>query len=306
MTALFSYRQVNRFSRSLADLKNELVKQHREGYENLDSKVEVVENNILRLKKEGYVEADDFSKISKRALESTVLVASDKDISKINFSGDTLVVDDPGLSGAGTGFFVRNDGYIVTAQHVINAISGEIMVLTSDGKRYKATIANTNDGSDLAIIKIDGNGDFPAVQLGYFDNIIPGDDIGFVGFSLSIGVVKPLIYRGNLSAKGVDKIGTKVFSINAFVNRGNSGGPVFSAKTGRVIGMLSARQRDVSSSQFIQLPAGYNSALMLGGIDPVKFNVDLYNETVKLVGDVSQVGIGLVYSLDGIGALLDK
>lgn len=64
--------------------------------------------------------------------------------------------------------------------------------------------------------------------------------------------------------------------------------------------MLSARRRDISSDQFINLPSGYNSALMLGSIDPVKFNVDLYNQTVKLVGDVSQVGIGLVYSLDDV------
>lgn len=227
--ALSAYKQVNLLSRDLAGLKKELVEQYQNEYQNLDLKIETAENGLLNLKKEGYVEADDFSKISQRIFDSTVLVASEQEVGKINFSGDILTVEDSSLSGAGTGFFVRKDGYIVTARHVVDAIGGDIMIFIPNGKKYKARVVGGDDKSDLAILKVEGD-NFPAVQLGYFDNIISGDYVGFIGFSLSTGVVKPLIYRGNISGKGFDGTGAKIFSINAFVNRGNSGGPFFQLK----------------------------------------------------------------------------
>lgn len=265
-------------------------------YRDLDSKLENVEINLLKLKEEGYVEADEFSDISQRISKSTVLITGTDDISEINKANSEKEL--------ASGFFVREDGYIVTAKHAVDAIGRDnIFVFTFSGKQYKARVIDLDDISDVALIKVDAGG-FPAVPFGYFDNLQVGDEIGFVGFSLNTSISKPLVYRGVVSAKGTDDKGAKVFSINAFVNKGNSGGPVFSAETGRVVGMVSARQRDVSSNRYISLPSNYQSAFMLGGVDPLKLSVELYNKTVELVSDVSQVGVGIVFSLDRVGVLI--
>ncbi len=304
IAVLFQW-QINQTKKEVKKIGEDLNNKLSALYRDLDSKLESAENNLLKLKEKGYVEADEFSDISQRISNSTVLVVASSDVPKLNQVGSAFTAKEADFKkGLASGFFVRQDGYIITAKHTADSIGHDnIFVFDSSGKQYKARITNLDEVYDLALIKIDGAG-FPAVPIGYFDNLQVGDEIGFVGYSFNAQIAKPLVYRGVVSAKGIDIKGAKAFSINAFVNKGNSGGPVFSAKTGRVIGMVSARQRDVSTNRYISLPPNYQSGLALGGIDPLKLNIDLYNRTVDLVSDVSQVGIGIVFSLDRVEELI--
>ena len=272
----------------------------------LDSKIEASENKIIKLQKEGFVEKDEFSDIAEKIRTAAVLISNSDKINKFSISENILLAKgDVPFEGVGTGFFINADGYVATAKHVVDAIGEkEIFIKTSGNKEYQAALIKTDEKSDIAILKISAKS--PAfVQLGYYDNLKVGDEVGFIGFSLNTGIIGQLVHQGVVSAKGTDNNGSKIFTINAFVNKGNSGGPVFSAKTGRVLGIISGRQRDVSSEKFINLPANYQSGLTLGSIDPLKLNIQLFNETLKVVGDVSQVGIGIIYSADELRKMLE-
>lgn len=302
LVLFFSYSNSRKVRQELSTTKAELQEKQERSFAQLDSKLERLENQTLKLKEQGYVEADDFSDVSKRVLEATVLVANSKETAQLSPSGEVITIKEENVKGGGgTGFFINSDGMVATAKHVVEAIGQDNLVvrLPSSGKQYQAQVIASHDKSDVAILKINAS-NTPFVEVGYYENTQVGEDIGFVGFALEAGLQKPLIHRGIISAKGVDLSGEKIVTINAFVNKGNSGGPVFSAKTGRVLGVLSARQRDVASNQFISLPPGYSSGFSLGGVDPLKLSVDLYNQTLGVVGDIAQVGIGIAYPMDTV------
>lgn len=267
-------------------VREELEQKDQELAIQFDTEDERLENQILKLQKEGFVEKEEFAGIAEKARRATVLITE---------SGSSFLVGESPKSGSG--FLVSSEGQIVTARHVVDEIGNSLTVTLADGKRFPAKIISKDDKLDIAIIKIEGAG-FPFLKTGHFDNIAAGEDVGFVGYVLSGGTTKTLIHRGVVSSKTELADGVKFFTINAFVNHGNSGGPVFSAKTGRVLGVLSSRQREATESRFLKLPANYKPAFSLGGVDPLGLSVDLYNKTLATIGDVSQIGIGIVYPIN--------
>ena len=66
--------------------------------------------------------------------------------------------------GQGSGFFISSDGFAVTNNHVVEKAES-VEVTTDDGKTYTAKVIGTDPRTDLALIKIDGRSDFPAVKL---------------------------------------------------------------------------------------------------------------------------------------------
>jgi serine protease Do len=141
------------------------------------------------------------------------------------------------VTGEGSGFFITADGYAVTNNHVVDHAK-TVQVTTNDGKVYAAKVVGTDPKTDLALIKVDGHGDFPFVQ---FANQTPqiGDWVIAVGnpFGLSETVT-----AGIVSARGRD-IGAGPYDdfiqIDAPINKGNSGGPTFNVD-GQVVGVNTA------------------------------------------------------------------
>ncbi len=283
----------------LESIKSELSRTQQESFTELDKKLERLENLTLKLKEQGYVERDEFRDLSAKILSATVLVTSTKEGITLSPTGEITTTKELDPNGSsGTGFFVSSDGLIATARHVVEAIGADnLLVVLSSGQKLNAKLMAADERADIATIKVEGS-NYPALELGHFENLQTGEEIGFAGFALTTGITKPLVYRGVVSAKGTDQNGAQIFSINAFVNRGNSGGPVFSAKTGRVLGVMAARQKDKTSEKIVKLPPNYAPAVTFGGTDPVRLSVELYNKTLDIVGDVSQVGIGIAYSAD--------
>ena len=140
----------------------------------------------------------------------------------------------------GSGFFITDDGYIVTNYHVIEN-GTDITVSTYDGKSYKANIVGSDSKNDIAVIKIDAWSQ--AVTLGSSDSLSVGDDIMVIGnalgslsYSFTDGIVSHL-------ARSITMTGgttMNMFQTNAAINSGNSGGPVYNMD-GEVIGIASAK-----------------------------------------------------------------
>lgn len=141
-----------------------------------------------------------------------------------------------GLS-QGSGFFISQDGYVVTNNHVVqNAV--EVQVVTDDGKELSAKVIGTDPRTDLALLKVNQSGDYRYVPLAGAKPRI-GDWVLAVGNPFGLGGT---VTAGIVSAQGRD-IGSGPYDdfiqIDAAVNRGNSGGPTFN-QSGEVIGVNTA------------------------------------------------------------------
>jgi serine protease Do len=125
----------------------------------------------------------------------------------------------------------------VTNNHVVDKAE-HVDVTTDDGKTYTAKVIGTDDRTDLALIKVEGRGDFPFVHLGDKPPRI-GDWVIAVGNPFGLGGT---VTAGIVSARGRD-IGAGPYDdfiqIDAAVNKGNSGGPTFDVD-GNVIGVNTA------------------------------------------------------------------
>ena len=140
-------------------------------------------------------------------------------------------------TGQGSGFFISADGYAVTNNHVVDKAES-VEVTTDDGKTHTAKVIGTDPRTDLALIKVEGGGDFPYVRLSDQAPRI-GDWVLAVGNPFGLGGT---VTAGIVSARGRD-IGAGPYDdfiqIDAPVNKGNSGGPTFDVD-GNVIGVNTA------------------------------------------------------------------
>lgn len=141
--------------------------------------------------------------------------------------------------GAGSGFFVAANGYIVTNNHVV-AEATEITVKLADGRELEARLVGRDEDTDLAVIKVDGT-DFPFVSFEETAQPRVGDWVIAVGNPFGLGGTAT---AGIVSAQGRGEVDnntpyTDYLQIDAAINRGNSGGPTFDIY-GRVIGVNSA------------------------------------------------------------------
>jgi len=135
--------------------------------------------------------------------------------------------------GAGSGFFISADGYIVTNNHVV-ADATEITVKLSDERELTARLIGRDESTDLAVIKVEG-GNFPFVSFEQSAEPRVGDWVIAVGNPFGLGGTAT---AGIVSARGrdIDSAYVDYIQIDAAINRGNSGGPTFDVY-GRVIGV---------------------------------------------------------------------
>jgi serine protease Do len=141
------------------------------------------------------------------------------------------------ITGEGSGFFITADGYAVTNNHVVDHATS-VQVTTDEGKVYAAKVVGTDPKTDLALIKVDGNEDFPFVKFAEHAPQV-GDWVVAVGNPFGLGGT---VTAGIVSARGRD-IGAGPYDdyvqIDAPINKGNSGGPAFDVN-GNVIGVNTA------------------------------------------------------------------
>lgn len=144
-------------------------------------------------------------------------------------------------AGAGTGFIITNDGYIVTNKHVVSDTTAEYTVFTNDGKSFPAKVVARDPLNDLAVVKIDGQG-LPVVDLGNSDDLKIGQWVIAIGNALgefqntvTVGVVSATERRLDLQSEVLEGL----IQTDAAINSGNSGGPLLNVG-GQVVGINTA------------------------------------------------------------------
>lgn len=152
--------------------------------------------------------------------------------------------------GAGSGFIVSPDGYIVTNKHVVEDPNADYTVILNDqnnfGKKLTAKVLARAPDNDIAILKIDG-ANLPFVTLGDSSNIQVGQTVITIGYALgqfdntvSKGVISGLSRKITADgAQSAPETLTGLIQTDAAINPGNSGGPLLDI-TGKAIGMNSA------------------------------------------------------------------
>ena len=153
----------------------------------------------------------------------------------------------PQVAG-GSGFFITDDGYIVTNNHVVEE-ANRIDVVTQDNRRFSARLIGRDPTTDIAVIKVEGKS-FPTTRFGNVDNTRVGEWVLAVGNPLDIGLT---VTSGIVSAKGRSlgilrqnlqdgQVGNAVedfIQTDAAINPGNSGGPLVNLR-GDVVGVNTA------------------------------------------------------------------
>ncbi len=148
-------------------------------------------------------------------------------------------------SGTGSGFVIRDNGYIVTNNHVVEtaADGGEITVHFSDGRKLAAEIVGRDANYDIAVVKVDATG-LPAVVLGNSDGVVVGDLAIAIGSPLGLdgtvtaGIVSALDRPVTAGGQGATSF-INAIQTDAAINPGNSGGALVNS-AGEVIGVNSA------------------------------------------------------------------
>ncbi|WP_429808131.1 Do family serine endopeptidase [Ensifer sp. B1-9] len=138
----------------------------------------------------------------------------------------------------GSGFFISEDGYLVTNNHVVSD-GAAFTVILNDGTELDAKLIGKDSRTDLAVLKVDDKRKFTYVGWADDSKVRVGDWVVAVGNPFGLGGT---VTSGIISARGRD-IGSGPYDdylqVDAAVNRGNSGGPTFNL-SGEVVGINTA------------------------------------------------------------------
>lgn len=168
---------------------------------------------------------------------------------------------------AGTGVIVHPDGYILTAHHVISN-ARRIVVVTPGEFRAPAIVASTDADHDLALLKIETVG-LSEAPIGYAGAVRLDEEIIVIGYQFGLRDVS--VSRGRIAAvrtRGVNR----VFQVDAAVNPGNSGGPVFN-QLGEVVGIVTTKFTHPSGIA----PEGMGFVVPISYATPLLANIPDFN-----------------------------
>ena len=194
----------------------------------------------------------------------------------------SISVHDGQNSGVGSGFIVREDGYIATAYHVIADMT-RIEVILADESRYEAQMIGGDALTDLALLKIEATGLSP-VTLGSSSSLSSGE------VSYCLRAVKIYGEGGRTLEKKM-----KLIQTNAPVNPGNSGCPLFDSR-GQVIGMVTMKLGSQFTGMGFAIPAdgaaGILEAMRTGETltDELLAAVSVRAASLGIVGEAYEIG----------------
>ena len=200
--------------------------------------------------------------ITKAALDSVVEIRTES-VQMDSWMGQYVT------EGAGSGVIIKENGYIITNNHVVAGASN-IIVTTTDKKEYEATLIGTDADTDVAVIKINAKG-LKAATMGNSDQLNVGDlavaignPLGELGGTVTAGIISALDRSISIDGKTMTLLQT-----DTSINPGNSGGGLFN-QYGQLIGVVVAKSSgsDVEGLGFaipINRTADVASQLMKGG-----------------------------------------
>ncbi|MFD7308056.1 trypsin-like peptidase domain-containing protein [Promicromonospora sp. NPDC059942] len=158
----------------------------------------------------------------------------------------SIQVESQAGGAEGSGVVLDSQGRVLTNNHVVSGAQ-TVQVTLSDGSVYDAKIVGTDPTTDLAVVQLtDPPSDLKPAKFGNSDDVVVGEPVMALGNPLGLantattGIVSALDRPVTASAEdGSDQVVTNAIQIDAAVNPGNSGGPLFNA-SGEVIGITSS------------------------------------------------------------------
>jgi S1-C subfamily serine protease len=194
--------KLNDLSSSILEMQN--------GLKTVNSQIGSLDTELVKLKASA---STDFSGIIEDAIKSVVTI-------KTNL-------------GQGSGFFITDEGYVVTNEHVIDGVTAAVIV-TYDGETHTVTLIGKDVNMDIALLKINDTS-YPRLTLGNSNDVQVGEKVIAIGnplglqFSVSEGIVSAIHREGD---NGINAY----IQTDASLNPGNSGGPLID-KEGEAIGI---------------------------------------------------------------------
>jgi S1-C subfamily serine protease len=204
----------------------------------------------------------------------------------------------PRFAFRGTGFVAGDGNLLVTCAHVVDSDiqpgnEGRLVVLSSNGKGAgqirRAEVLEVDKVHDLTVLRFDGK-PLPALDLGKAASVREGQSVAFMGFPLggALGFA-PVTHRGMVSsitnvalpsptAKQLDERSIsrlregafEMLQLDATAYPGNSGGPLFDAETGEVVGVVNMVTLKGTRESALTHPSGISYAI------PVEFVLQLH------------------------------
>lgn len=142
-------------------------------------------------------------------------------------------------SSLGSGVIVAAEGLVVTNNHVIEG-ADEVRVALSDGREFESTVVLRDESADLAVLRINNGGQFPALNFASSDGLAIGDLVLAIGNPFGVGQT---ITSGIVSAVARNRVGVSEFGFfiqtDAAINPGNSGGALVDM-AGNLVGINTA------------------------------------------------------------------
>jgi serine protease Do len=163
-----------------------------------------------------------------------------------NIAGQPLITREKTQA---SGFIIDPSGIIVTNRHAVSG-AADIIVTLDDGTRLSGTALAEAPQSDIALLKVDAARQLPSAGFGNSDELLPGDPVYVIGNPFGFGST---VTSGIVSALDRDtpESGAGSFiQIDAALNRGNSGGPVFDLH-GKVVGISTALYSPAPETGFV-------------------------------------------------------
>lgn len=220
-------------------------------------KEEIVRREIIREKSQEELLTSAVAKIT----PSVVSVIVTKDMPKMEIVYENPFGDDPFFKdfdirvpvlrqkgsetqkiGAGTGFLIRPEGYLITNRHVVEDAQATYTVLLSNGTQQTAQVIYRDPNIDMAILKIPGSA-YAKAELGNSDALVLGQSVFAVGNALgeysnsvSVGIISGLNRDIEASGGNTTEKLTGVIQTDAAINPGNSGGPLVDL-SGKIVGI---------------------------------------------------------------------
>ncbi|MCQ2398466.1 MAG: trypsin-like peptidase domain-containing protein [Sphaerochaetaceae bacterium] len=202
--------------------------------------------------------ADELQNISVYAVVQSSVVH----ISTVVESNVSSFLDVMPENGVGSGFFISDEGYILTNKHVVSGAS-EIKVTLSDGSVHNAQLTGTDDENDIAVIKIEADGLVcRPLEFGDSDSLVVGQKVLAIGNpfgydrTMVTGIVSGLS-RPIRNEQGQVLLG--MIQTDAPINPGNSGGPLLDAR-GRVIGISTSIYSSAGTGMGMNFAVASNTA----------------------------------------------
>ena len=176
---------------------------------------------------------------------------------KIRPSVVTIGVSSGQGSGTGSGVIIRQDGYILTNDHVVSIGNGtgDLQVMLADGRTASAKIIGRHPSDDLAVIKVEGLSNLPAATFGKSSSLSVGQTVVAVGAPLGLSdtVTSGIVSNLSRPVRAGDQAQAVFAAVqtDAAINPGNSGGPLVDLN-GSVVGINAAIATEGSGG--LQIP----------------------------------------------------